>query len=120
MGYWRVLYRCDRTIGHLTVGYFAVMGVPLFLSAFLVSSWKMNGKVEGRWLGTFPSDNEITIALRRNALRAYEGKSSKLITPGPRSSVGTRLGLRPATGNDKLSQNLSSAESFLHFSKFSG
>ena len=24
------LYRCGRTIGHLTVGDFAVMGVPLF------------------------------------------------------------------------------------------
>ena len=32
------LYRCGRTIGHLTVGDFAVMGVPLFLFAFLVSS----------------------------------------------------------------------------------
>ena len=32
------LYRCGRTIGHLTVGDFAVMGVPLFLFAFLVRS----------------------------------------------------------------------------------
>ena len=56
MGYWRVLYRCDRTIGHLMVGDFAVTGVPLFLSAFLVSSWKINGKAEGRWLGTSSCD----------------------------------------------------------------
>ena len=27
-------------------------GVPLFLFAFLVGSWKMNGKAEDRWLGT--------------------------------------------------------------------
>ena len=33
-----VLYRCGRTIGHVTGGDFAVMGVPLFLFAFLVSS----------------------------------------------------------------------------------
>ena len=38
MGIWRVLYRCYRTIGHLTVGDFAVMYIPLFLLAFLVSS----------------------------------------------------------------------------------
>ena len=63
-------------------------GVPLFLFAFLVSSWKMNGKAEGRWLGTSPCINETTIALRTNSLRAYEGKSSELITPGPRSRVG--------------------------------
>ena len=49
----------------------------------------MNGNAEGRWLGTSPCDNEITIALRTNALRAYEGKSSELIPPGPRSRVGT-------------------------------
>ena len=49
----------------------------------------MNGKAEGRWLGTCPCDNERTIALRENALRAYDGKSSELIPPGPRSRVGT-------------------------------
>ena len=48
----------------------------------------MNEKAEGRWLGTSPCDNERTIALRTNALRAYEGKSSELIPPGPRSRVG--------------------------------
>ena len=64
-------------------------GVPLFLFAFLVSSWEMDGKAEHRWLGTSPCDNERTIALRANALRAYEGKSSELIPPGPRSRVGT-------------------------------
>ena len=32
------VYRCGRTIGHLTVGNFAVTGVPLFLVAFLVTS----------------------------------------------------------------------------------
>ena len=50
----------------------------------------MDGKAERRWLGTCPCDNERTIALRKNALRAYEGKSSELIPPGPRSRVGTR------------------------------
>ena len=86
-----MLYRCGRTIGHLTLGDFAVMGVALFLSAFLVSSWKMNGKAEGRWLGTSSCDIELTIALRTYALRAYDGKSSDLIPPGPRSRVGTRV-----------------------------
>ena len=66
-----------------------MMGVALFLSAFLVSSWKMNGKAEGRWLGTSSCDIELTIALRTYALRAYDGKSSDLIPPGPRSRVGT-------------------------------
>ena len=49
----------------------------------------MNGKAEGRWLGNSPCDNERTIALRKNALRAYEGKSSALIPPGPWSRIGT-------------------------------
>ena len=49
----------------------------------------MNGKTEGRWLGTSPCDNEVNIALRTNALRAYEGKFSELIPSGPRSRVGT-------------------------------
>ena len=49
----------------------------------------MNGKAEGRWLGTSLCDNERTVVLRTNALRAYEGKSSELIPPGPRSRVGT-------------------------------
>ena len=51
-----------------------VTGVPLFLFAFRVSSGEMDGKDERRWLGTSPSDNKRTIALRENALRAYEGK----------------------------------------------
>ena len=51
-------------------------GVPLFLFAFLVSSWEMDGKAEGRWFGTSLCDSEIPIALRTNALRAFEGKSS--------------------------------------------
>ena len=51
----------------------------------------MDGKAERRWLGTSPCDNERTITLRTNALRAYEGKSSELIPPGPRSRVGTHL-----------------------------
>ena len=104
MGFWRVLYRGGRTIGHLTVGEFTVTGVPLFLFAFLMSSWKMDGKAERRWLGASPCDNERTIALRTNALRAYEGKSPKLIPPGPRSRVGTYVkktkknGLRRPSG----------------------
>ena len=43
----------------------------------------MEGKAGDRWLGPFPCDNEITIALRTNALRAYQGKSPELILPGP-------------------------------------
>ena len=49
----------------------------------------MDGKAERRWLGTSPCDNERSIASRKNALRAYEGKSSELIPPGPWSRVGT-------------------------------
>ena len=48
----------------------------------------MDGKAESRWLGTSPRDNEKTNALRANAFRAYEGKSSKLIPRGPWSRVG--------------------------------
>ena len=95
MGFWRVLYRCGRTIGHLTVGEFTVTGVPLFLFAFLVSSWEMDGKAERRWLGTSPCDNERTIALRKSARRAYEGTSSELTPPGPRSRVGTDTSIAP-------------------------
>ena len=32
-----------------------------------------------------PCDNERTVALWTDALRAYKGKSSELIPPGPRS-----------------------------------
>ena len=49
----------------------------------------MGGTVHGRWHGTSPRDNEQTIASWTNALRAYEGKSSEFIPPGPRSRVGT-------------------------------
>ena len=79
------LYRCRRTIGHFTVGEFTVTGVQLFLFAFLVNSWDIDRKTERRWLGTPPCD----IPLRKTAIRAYEGKSSELIPPGPRSRVGT-------------------------------
>ena len=82
-------YHCARTIGHLTDGESTVTGVPLFLFPFQVSSCEMDGKSERRWLGTSPCDNERTIALRKNALRAYDGRSSELIPPGPRSRVGT-------------------------------
>ena len=64
-------------------------GSSFFLFAFLVSSWEIDGKAERRWLGTSPCHNERTIALRKNALRAFEGRSSELIKPGPRSRVGT-------------------------------
>ena len=89
MGYWRVLYRNGPTIGHLTVGEYYVMGVSLFLFAFIVSSLEMGWKAEGRWRGTSPSNTERTIALREDALRAYEGNSSELIRSGPRSRVRT-------------------------------
>ena len=49
----------------------------------------MDGKAERRWLGTSSCDNKRTIALRANALRAYEETSPELIPPGPRSRVGT-------------------------------
>ena len=48
-----------------------------------------NGKVHGRWHGTSPCDTKLTIVLWTHALQAYEGKSSELIPPGPRSRVGT-------------------------------
>ena len=35
--------------------------------------------------------NERTIALWTNALRAYEGKSSELIPPGPRSRESVQM-----------------------------
>ena len=72
------VYRC-------AVGEFTATGVPLFLFAFLVSSREIDGKAEGRWLGTSPCDNERTFALRSNALRVNEGKSSAQVPPGPRS-----------------------------------
>ena len=37
VGISRVLYRCGRIIGHVTVRDFAVTGVPLFVFAFLVA-----------------------------------------------------------------------------------
>ena len=85
----KVLHRCGRTFGHFMVGEFTVTEVPLFLFAFLVNSCEMDGKAERRWLGTSPCDNERAIALRTNALRSYEGRSSELIPTGPRSRVGT-------------------------------
>ena len=84
MGF-RVLNRCGRTIEHLTVGDFAVTGVPLFLPASLMSPSEMDGKAEGRWLGTSPCDNEQNIDLRRNPLQANGGKTSELIPLGLRS-----------------------------------
>ena len=89
-GFWRVLYRCGRTIGHLTVGKLTVTAVPLFLFAFLVSFRYMDGKAKRRWLWTSPCDNEQAIALRKNRLRAYEGNSSELVPPSPWSRVSTR------------------------------
>ena len=44
---------------------------------------------DGRWLGTSPCDNERTIASRTDTFRAYDGKSSELILPGPWARVGT-------------------------------
>ena len=38
VGISRVLCRCGRIIGHVTVRDYAVTGVPLFVFAFLVSS----------------------------------------------------------------------------------
>ena len=91
MSFWRVLYRCGRVIGHFIVhrmvGYILpgsstiIIGVPCELSRFCDT----NGKVHDRWHVNFPSDNERTIALWTNTLRAYEGKSLELIPPGPRS-----------------------------------
>ena len=79
--------RCGRTIGHLTVGDLLWREFHFFcVSTELL---RMDLKAERRWSGTCPCDNEITIASRINALRAYEGKSSELIPRGPRSRVGT-------------------------------
>ena len=40
---------------------FAVTEVQLFLFAFLVSTREMDGKAEGRWLGTSPCVNEVLL-----------------------------------------------------------
>ena len=49
----------------------------------------MDGKAERRWLGTSTCDSKRAIPLTTNTVRAYEGKSSELIPPGPRLRVGT-------------------------------
>ena len=66
--------------------------VIIGVSCELLRSCDTNGKVHGRWHVTSPCDNERTIASWTNALRAYEGKSSELIPPGPgsRETVHTR------------------------------
>ena len=70
----------------------------------------MNGKVESRWLGTSPCDNERTIALRTNALRAYQGNSSELIPQGLRLRVGTK-------GYNQMKHNIADHD-FFHTSPF--
>ena len=84
----KYLYRCSCIIGHLP--YIKRLdtfcrGVPTLLLAFLVGSFDTNGNILGRWHGPFPRDNEQIVASWTNALRAYEGKSSELAPPGPRS-----------------------------------
>ena len=49
----------------------------------------MDGKTESRWVRTSPWDSVITIALKTDGFKAYEGMSSELVPPGPRSGVGT-------------------------------
>ena len=84
-------YRCGRIIGHFIVHRMVgciLSGSSTIIigdSCELLRSCDTNGKVYGRWHGTSPCDDERTIALWTNAPRAYEGKSSGLIPPGPRS-----------------------------------
>ena len=86
--FWRCCTAVVVTLGIWRLEILLWRRVPLFLFQFLATSWEMDGKAEGRWLGPSPCDNERTIALRKTALRAYEGKSSELIPPGPRSRIG--------------------------------
>ena len=72
----------NRMVGYILSGSSIVI-IGVFCE--LLRSSHTNGKVHGRWHGASPCDNERTIALWTNALRAYEGKSSGLIPPGPRS-----------------------------------
>ena len=82
--------RCRHIIGHLTVGEITCDGSSTFSVCVSVELLLLRDgrEGEGRWLVTSPCDNKGTIALRENALRAFEGKSSELIPPGPRSRVG--------------------------------
>ena len=80
--------RCGRIIGHITLH--RMVGCILSGSSTVTVGvscelLRYEREVHGRWHGTSPCDNERTIALWTNALRAYEGKSSELIPPGPRS-----------------------------------
>ena len=74
------------------------------VSCELLRSWDTNGKVHGRWHVTSPCDDERTIALWTNALRAYEGKSSELIPPGPRSRESVQMcdGINSSAGRLQL------------------
>ena len=91
MGFWRVLYRCGRIIGHFTrhnlVGYIisARFTVNIGVSCEHLISWDSNEKVHRRWRGTSTYGNKRNFALWTNALRAYEGESLELIPTSPRS-----------------------------------
>ena len=73
--------------------------VILALLSFLLSSWEMNGKAHSVWRGTSPCKIKLTVELRANALRAYEGKCSRSIPPGPRSQVCTSCCSRISSHN---------------------
>ena len=87
------VYRCGRVIGHFT--FQRMVGWIHFVRECNCHYWRFLGALEilryereGPWPMAchFPCDDERTIALLwTNALRAYEGKSSELIPPGPRS-----------------------------------
>ena len=93
------MYRCGRIIGHFTlhtmVGCIlsrsSIVFIGVFcelLPAFEILKYDREGPY-GQWPVPSLCDNERTIPLWTNALRAHEGKSSELIPPGPHARVGT-------------------------------
>ena len=75
-------FAVHRMVGYVLLGSSTVI---IGVSCELLRCCDTNGEVHGRWHDTSPCGNERTTALWTNALRAYEGKSSELIPPGPQS-----------------------------------
>ena len=82
MSFWRVLYPSGRIIGHFTVH--RMVGYILSGIGGL-SCELLRYQRDGPWPMAYqsPCDNERTVAWWTNALRAYAGKDSERIPPGP-------------------------------------
>ena len=81
-----------KIIGHFTVHTMVEnilcrvsIATTCVFSSELLKSLHTNGKVHGRRHDTSPRDGEWSVALWTNAFRAFEGKSSEVIPPGPQS-----------------------------------